>query len=152
MKSVLFIINPHSGRNRNKQVEKTAMDLLSPDLFTVDFVYTRYAGHALELSRLGVAKGYDIILAVGGDGTIHEVSQSVIHSNSAMAVIPMGSGNEFARFFAQIQQNLLNLQFPSLRDILRRTKTFCRTADANRADNKLRFAKLCALALKLRHF
>ena len=99
MKSVLFIINPHSGRNRNKQVEKTAMDLLSPDLFTVDFVYTRYAGHALELSRLGVAKGYDIIVAVGGDGTIHEVSQSVIHSNSAMAVIPMGSGNGFARFF-----------------------------------------------------
>ncbi len=99
MKSVLFIINPHSGKNRNKQVQKTAMEVLPPDAFTVDFVFTHYAGHALELSRMGVAKGYDIIVAVGGDGTIHEVSQSVIHSNSALAVIPMGSGNGFARFF-----------------------------------------------------
>lgn len=99
MKSILFVINPHSGKNRHKQIETFANDILSPEKFKVDFVYTRFAGHALELSRVGVEKEYDIIVAVGGDGTIHEVSQSVIHSKSAMAVIPMGSGNGFARFF-----------------------------------------------------
>lgn len=99
MKRVLFVINPHSGKVRNKNIEKTASEVLNPADFTVDFVYTRFAGHALELSRVGVEKGYDIIVAVGGDGTIHEVAQSVIHSQSAMAVIPMGSGNGFAHFF-----------------------------------------------------
>ncbi len=99
MKSVLFIINPHSGRNRNKNIETVAEELLPKDSFSVDFMYTRYAGHALELSRIGVEKKYDVIVAVGGDGTIHEVAQSVIHSESAMAIIPMGSGNGFARFF-----------------------------------------------------
>ncbi|MCQ2960254.1 MAG: diacylglycerol kinase family lipid kinase [Bacteroidales bacterium] len=99
MKRILFIINPHSGRNRNKRIEAIAKEVLPENLFSVDFVYTRYAGHALELSRIGVEKGYDVIVAVGGDGTIHEVAQSVIHSNSTLAVIPMGSGNGFARFF-----------------------------------------------------
>lgn len=99
MKSILFIINPHSGKQRQKNLETYAKEIFSAEEFTVDFVYTRFAGHALELSRVGVEKGYDIIVAVGGDGTIHEVSQSVIHSNSALAVIPMGSGNGFARFF-----------------------------------------------------
>ena len=100
MKRVLFIVNPHSGKVRQKQFEPIAREILPPDKFNVDFVYTRFAGHALELSRVGVEKGFDIIVAVGGDGTIHEVSQSVIHSNSALAIIPMGSGNGFARFFS----------------------------------------------------
>ncbi|MCQ2607214.1 MAG: diacylglycerol kinase family lipid kinase [Bacteroidales bacterium] len=99
MTSVLFIINPHSGKVRNKKIEEIAHEELDSSLFQVDFMYTRYAGHALELSRIGVEKGYDIIVAVGGDGTIHEVSQSLIHSKSALSVIPMGSGNGFARFF-----------------------------------------------------
>lgn len=99
MKRVLFIINPHSGKNRKKQIETIALDLLNADSFAVDFVYTRYAGHALELAREGVQKEYDIIVAVGGDGTIHEVSQSLIHTKSTLAIIPMGSGNGFARFF-----------------------------------------------------
>ena len=96
---MLFIINPHSGKNRNKKIETIASEVLSADRFEVDFVYTRYAGHALELASEGVKKCYDIIVAVGGDGTIHEVSQSLIHSKSVLAIIPMGSGNGFARFF-----------------------------------------------------
>lgn len=99
MKRVLFVINPHSGKVRHKKVEPIAREILSPELYSLEFVYTRYAGHALELSRRGVEKGVDIIVAVGGDGTIHEVAQSVIHSSSALAIIPMGSGNGFARFF-----------------------------------------------------
>lgn len=99
MKRILFIINPHSGRKRNKSIETVALEILPADKFQADFVYTSYAGHALELSRIGVQKKYDIIVAVGGDGTIHEVAQSVIKSDSAMAIIPMGSGNGFARFF-----------------------------------------------------
>lgn len=99
MKRVLFIINPHSGKNRNKKIETIASEVLSADRFEIDFVYTRYAGHALELASEGVKKCYDIIVAVGGDGTIHEVSQSLIHSKSVLAIIPMGSGNGFARFF-----------------------------------------------------
>ncbi|MBR5433876.1 MAG: diacylglycerol kinase family lipid kinase [Bacteroidales bacterium] len=100
MKRVLFIVNPHSGKVRNKQLEPIAREILPSDRFSLEFVYTRFAGHALELSRVGVEKGFDIIVAVGGDGTIHEVAQSVIHSNSALAIIPMGSGNGFARFFS----------------------------------------------------
>lgn len=95
-KRILFIINPISGTGRKKIIEKLAPRVLG-DSFSIDFVYTNAPKHAIELSRKN-ASSYDVIVAVGGDGTINEVATGLINSDCAMGIIPRGSGNGLARF------------------------------------------------------
>ncbi len=59
--------------------------------------HTRRAGHATELAAAAVAAGADIAVAVGGDGTINEVARAICHSDTALGIIPCGSGNGLAR-------------------------------------------------------
>lgn len=58
---------------------------------------TREPGHATELAREAVGAGADVVLAVGGDGTVNEVAQGVIGSRAALGIVPVGSGNGLAR-------------------------------------------------------
>jgi len=98
MQKVLFIINPMSGTNRQKKmIERYARQYLSAADFDLHFSYTEYAGHAIQLSN-NAKNIFDIVVAVGGDGTIHEVAQPLVHSKTSLAIIPMGSGNGLARF------------------------------------------------------
>ncbi len=98
MQKILFIINPMSGTNRQKKmVEKYARQYLSAQDFDLRFSYTEYAGHATQISN-NARNIFDIVVAVGGDGTIHEVAQPLVHSNTSLAIIPMGSGNGLSRF------------------------------------------------------
>jgi len=94
---VLFVINPISGVGKQKTVE-TAVDMhINKSLIDYEFAYTQHAGHAETISRNAAGK-YDIIVAIGGDGTVNEVSRALIGSDTALAIIPTGSGNGFARF------------------------------------------------------
>ncbi len=65
--------------------------------FDVDVCYTRYAGHAYELAREAAERGVYAVIAVGGDGTVNEVGRALVHTGTALGVIPCGSGNGFAR-------------------------------------------------------
>lgn len=96
-KKILFIINPISGSGKKKSVEKAIKKYLNKDLYNYEIVYTKAAKHAIEISE-NAANKYEIVVAVGGDGTINEVSKGLINSNTAMAIIPKGSGNGLARF------------------------------------------------------
>jgi YegS/Rv2252/BmrU family lipid kinase len=58
---------------------------------------TREPGHAIELAREAVAAGADLVIAVGGDGTVNEVAQGMIGSRAALGIVPVGSGNGLAR-------------------------------------------------------
>lgn len=62
---------------------------------TIEF--TERAGHASELSSQGVKENFDVITAVGGDGTVNEVARGMIHSSKPLSIIPKGSGNGLAR-------------------------------------------------------
>ncbi len=101
MKKVLFIINPISGnrkKKKGKDIEKQIIKYMDNRKFESHFVYTEYHKHAIELSQDGVRKGFDIIVAVGGDGTVSEVAGALVHSDVLFAMIPLGSGNGLARF------------------------------------------------------
>ncbi len=74
-----------------------ADDLTDRDKYEVELAYTEYAGHATELARSAVERNVDIVVAVGGDGTVNEVGRALVHTDTALAIIPCGSGNGLAR-------------------------------------------------------
>jgi len=65
-----------------------------------DWGGTEYPGHATELARQAGEQGYDLVVAVGGDGTVHEVVNGLMQvppeSRPALGIVPLGSGNDFA--------------------------------------------------------
>lgn len=97
MKKILFIINPISGTVSKAGIPEAIEKYLDKDKFSYDIVKTEYAGHATELSRKAAQDGYDIVVAIGGDGTVNEVARGIVHTNTALAIIPCGSGNGLAR-------------------------------------------------------
>ena len=72
-KKILFIINPISGVGRQRLVEKLVTDKIDASLFDFEFAYTKAHKHAIALSKQGVKEGFNIITAVGGDGSVNEV-------------------------------------------------------------------------------
>ncbi len=60
-------------------------------------IYTEFAGHAGEAARKAAVEDDLLVIACGGDGTIHEVANALAESKTPMAVIPLGTGNDFTR-------------------------------------------------------
>lgn len=94
MKKLLLIINPRSGKRHSIDIETLARQRLDPSAFRLEFVRTEYAGHAVELAADSDA---DIVVAVGGDGTVNEVARGLAGSGKTLGIIPTGSGNGLAR-------------------------------------------------------
>lgn len=59
-------------------------------------MYTEYSGHAITLARSAVSDGFDIVVAVGGDGSVNEVAQALVGTETILGILPGGSGNGFA--------------------------------------------------------
>ena len=97
MKNIAFIINPISGTKTKNRVTKLIRDLLDPLQFAPTVVVTEYAGHATQLAQQFAMQEYYAVVAVGGDGTVNEVASGLIGTNTALGIIPCGSGNGFAR-------------------------------------------------------
>lgn len=96
-KKILFIVNPISGTDNKKNIVSAIDKYLDKGKFDHSVVYTEYAGHATTLALEAAESGVDIIVAVGGDGTINEVARSVVQTSAALGIIPCGSGNGLAR-------------------------------------------------------
>jgi len=94
---ILFIINPISGGHNKTKIVKAIPKILDNNTFDISILQTEYAGHASEMAKKAVAGNVDIVVAVGGDGTINEVASQLVNTNTALAVIPCGSGNGLAR-------------------------------------------------------
>lgn len=97
MKNIAFIVNPISGTKAKNRVTKLIRDLLDPQLFSPTVVVTEYAGHATQLAQQFALEGYYAVIAVGGDGTVNEVANGLVGTNTALGIVPNGSGNGFAR-------------------------------------------------------
>lgn len=96
-KSILFIVNPKSGINNKKSILRTLQKRIDKEKYVFSVSTTQYAGHARKIAAEAVEAGINIVVAVGGDGTINEVASSLIHTNTALGIIPCGSGNGLSR-------------------------------------------------------
>lgn len=96
-KKILFVVNPISGTSGKNFILRLIDDYLDSGKYSHEVVRTDYTGHATELAHEAARLGVDVVCAVGGDGTVNEVATGLIHSNTALAIIPSGSGNGLAR-------------------------------------------------------
>ena len=103
-KIIYSIINPISGTGKQKVVEYLIEKFLDFSKFEITIKYTEKPKHAIEISKQSVTE-YDIIVAVGGDGSVNEVAKALINSNAILGIIPTGSGNGLSRHL-KIPMNL----------------------------------------------
>lgn len=96
-RTICFIVNPISGIGRQKVIEKLIDEELDRSLFDYEIAYTKAAKHATELAIDAANRNVDIVVAVGGDGSVNETGKGLVNSKTAMAIIPTGSGNGLAR-------------------------------------------------------
>ena len=98
MHNVALIYNPASGQHsigRHAAVDK-ALAVLRAAGVQVEALETLAPGSAGALAKEAVRRGCDTILACGGDGTVHEVLQSLVGTNVALGVVPLGTANALA--------------------------------------------------------
>lgn len=92
-----FILNPCSGHNRKRPwVASVIRHFITTRSLEAKLVVTDAPGHATVLAREAVANGCTRVVAVGGDGTMNEVAQALLHTPAALALVPCGSGNGLA--------------------------------------------------------
>jgi YegS/Rv2252/BmrU family lipid kinase len=94
---IAFIINPKSGTVSKKHIPDQVKEILDLNKYEPIFLFTQEAGHATQLAHNCVADNIKKVIAVGGDGTVNEVAQSLIKTDTALGIIPCGSGNGLAR-------------------------------------------------------
>jgi diacylglycerol kinase family enzyme len=87
-KKILFIVNPKAGTGRQKGIEEAIKEHLDADLFDYTVQVTDHAHHGTELAREAADKGYDCVVAVGGDGSVNDVAQGLRGSNVTLGIIP----------------------------------------------------------------
>ena len=97
MKKIVFIMNPISGTSSKAGIPELIESTLDKEKFEYTLSMTEYAGHASEIATRAKEEGIDIVVAIGGDGTVNEVARAIVHSNTALGIIPCGSGNGLAR-------------------------------------------------------
>ena len=95
------IVNPVAGANSTRRKWPHISRLLKYVGLSFDYQYTEGVGHAIELAKTAAADGYRYVVAVGGDGTVNEIANGILHSNDAssmaLGVISTGTGSDFAR-------------------------------------------------------
>lgn len=96
-KKISFIINPKSGTQSKEQILHLLDEKLDQTKYAKEVVYTEYAGHAVEIAAQKAKEGVHAVVAIGGDGTINEIARSLVHTKTALGIIPCGSGNGLAR-------------------------------------------------------
>ena len=101
MRQVVLIVNPisgHAGRQHAKiEIIRYARQLAREQELSLELYLTRYPKHATELAKQAADRGVDLVIAVGGDGTVNEVAHGLLNTKTALGIIPMGSGNGLAR-------------------------------------------------------
>ena len=91
-----FVVNPTAARGKCAREAKHVEELCRIKNLDYDMTFTEKPGHAIEIAR-AATKDFKYVIAVGGDGTVHETVNGLMGGQSVFGLIPIGSGNDFAR-------------------------------------------------------
>ncbi|MBO4624533.1 MAG: diacylglycerol kinase family lipid kinase [Bacteroidales bacterium] len=92
-RKITFIVNPISGQNDKSQVLSAIGKHLDLSLYQPQILFTSCAGEAYEMARTSEA---EVVVAVGGDGTVSEVARGLVGTEKCLGIIPCGSGDGLA--------------------------------------------------------
>jgi YegS/Rv2252/BmrU family lipid kinase len=106
MNRFFAIVNPTAGGGRSAKLAGPALARLREHGLEIDVIASTSQGHAVQLAREAYDQGYRRFLAVGGDGTAHEILNGVFAGSTAaqriaLGFLPLGTGNSFLRDFAK---------------------------------------------------
>lgn len=118
-KKIRFIINPRSGTRHKEHFSSWILDGIDSKRFDPEIIYTEYPRHATTLSREAANRGDALVVTVGGDGSVNETGAGLIGSNTALGIIPTGSGNGMARHLN------IPVNFKKALDVINRGKPEC---------------------------
>ena len=97
MADAMLIINPISGTAKKDGLDVKVETAMKVAGYNLDVRYTTCRGDATCLAAEAVGKGYEVVIAAGGDGTINETAQALCGTKVNFGIIPAGSGNGLAR-------------------------------------------------------
>jgi diacylglycerol kinase family enzyme len=98
--TLLAIVNPLSGTASVQDKQKWVDFLLKKAVdagFTPEAVFTTHPGHATELATGAVQRGIRRVVIIGGDGSVNETARALLNTQTALGIVPVGSGNGLAR-------------------------------------------------------
>ena len=96
-KHLVFIINPRSGTDRIKAIQSAIDEGIDESIYSHETQYTQRPQHGTELASLAASRGAYAVIAVGGDGSVADIAVGLAGTNTALGIIPKGSGNGMAR-------------------------------------------------------
>lgn len=96
-KHLVFIINPKSGVERQKEIKQGIEAHLDKEQYSYELLYTEFAKHGTVLAKEAARNGAHAVVAVGGDGSVNDIVQGLMGTDTLLAIIPKGSGNGMAR-------------------------------------------------------
>ena len=96
-KKIRIIINPISGTGKQGKAEEAIKKFLDTSLFDSEIVYSQQKGDFTSLAKEASDNAYNAVVIIGGDGSINEAIAGLIGTNTALGIVPIGSGNGLAR-------------------------------------------------------
>ncbi len=106
MNKVQVIVNPLSARGKTQERWQTLKEIFKQHFKEFKYIFTERPRQATEMARESLKDGFDLIIAVGGDGTLNEITNGFFHPDSrqavnaeaALGIVPSGTGSDFIRF------------------------------------------------------
>lgn len=99
MQKVIVIYNPFSGRKKTRNLPELIRKCIDHTLYETEIWPTEKADDVILLTEKAIKMKADIVLGAGGDGTINQIASRLVNTNIVLGIIPLGSGNGFARHF-----------------------------------------------------
>lgn len=97
---IIFVLNPISGflGFRRRKIERIIKRYIYKNEIDGEIWHSKYAGHTTELVRQAAEQQVKTVVVAGGDGSINEAARALVHSDTALGIIPAGSGNGLAHY------------------------------------------------------